>query len=96
MEMFPEQDALMAHEVILADAKPELQQWHLFHMIMQDYEESPPRMMNDPHKLDDLDNLDDLPKADYNMDEWFPHDGSNDWDWFAESKSLSLGLRISR
>jgi hypothetical protein len=29
------------------------------------------------------------------VEEWFPQDGSNDWDWVAKSKSLSLGLRIS-
>jgi hypothetical protein len=64
-------------------------------MIMQDYEKSPPRMMNDPHELDDLDNLDDPTEADYVVDELFPADGSNDRDWVIESKSLSLGLRIS-
>jgi hypothetical protein len=49
-------------------------------MIMQDYEKSPPRMMNDPHELDDLDNLDDPTEADYVVDELFPADGSNDRD----------------
>jgi hypothetical protein len=29
------------------------------------------------------------------VEEWFPQDGSNDRDWVVESKSLSLGLRIS-
>jgi hypothetical protein len=29
------------------------------------------------------------------MDEWFPKDGSNDQDCVVESKSLTLGLRIS-
>jgi hypothetical protein len=41
---------------------------------MMDYKESMSRMM------DDLDDLDDLTEADYNMNEWFPEDGSNDRD----------------
>jgi hypothetical protein len=53
-------------------------------MIMRDYEESPPRMENGPHELDDLDNLydldDDPNEGLSDMDEWFPKDGSNDWD----------------
>jgi hypothetical protein len=80
MEMVPEQEALMANEVILVDAEPELPQSRLFNMIMRDYEESPPRMMNGPHELDDLDDLDDPTKADYNVYEWFPEDGNNDRD----------------
>jgi hypothetical protein len=67
----------VAHEVILVDAEPELPQSHIFNMIMRDYEESPPRMANGPHELDDLD---DPTEADYDMDEWFPEDGSNDRD----------------
>jgi hypothetical protein len=43
-------------------------------VLMRDYEESPLRMM------ENLDDLDDLTKADYNMNEWFPEDGSNDRD----------------
>jgi chromosome segregation ATPase len=44
----------------------------------------------------DLDDLDDNPnEGRSDMDEWFPKDGSNDRDWVVESKSLSLGLRIS-
>jgi hypothetical protein len=41
---------------------------------MRDYEESLSRMMDDPHELDDL------TKADYDVDEWYPEDGSNDRD----------------
>jgi hypothetical protein len=67
----------VAHEVILADAEPKLQQPRLFNMIMWDYEESPPRMVDGPHELDDLD---DPTEANYNVDEWFPEDGSNDRD----------------
>jgi hypothetical protein len=46
-------------------------------MIMRDYEESPSRVMDDLHDLDDLD---DLIEADYDVDEWFPANGSNDRD----------------
>jgi hypothetical protein len=93
------QEVPVVHEVILANAKPELSHPRLFNMIMRDYEESPPRMENGPHELDDWDdlyNLDDDPKEGHsNMDEWFLEDGSNDQDWVIKSKSLSLGLRIS-
>jgi hypothetical protein len=68
-------------------------------MIMRDYEESPPWMENGPHELDDLDGLydldDDPNEGRSNIEEWFPEDGSNDRDKVVESKSLSLGLRIS-
>jgi hypothetical protein len=63
--------------VILADADPELLQPCLFSMIMRDYEERQLRMANDPYKMDDLD---DPTEADYDVDEWFPEDGSNDRD----------------
>jgi hypothetical protein len=49
VEMVPEQEAPVPHEVILADVEPEPR---LYHALMRDYEESPPRMMED---LDDLD-----------------------------------------
>jgi hypothetical protein len=75
VEMVPEQEAPMAHEVILADAKPEMPQPHLYHTLMRDYEESPPRM------VDDLDDLDDDPnEGRSDMDEWFLEDGSKDRD----------------
>jgi hypothetical protein len=84
MEMVPEQEALVAHEVILEDAEPEPPQPRLINMIMREYEESPPRMENGPHELDDLDDLNDLDddpnEGCSNMDEWFPDDGSNDQD----------------
>jgi hypothetical protein len=60
VEIVLEQEAPGAHEVILADAEPELPQPRLFNVIMRDYEESPLRMMDGLHELDDLDNLDDL------------------------------------
>jgi hypothetical protein len=80
VEMVPEQEAPVTHEVILADAGPELPQPRRFNMIMRDYEEILPRMANGPHELDDLDNLDYLTEADYDVDELFPEDGSNDQD----------------
>jgi hypothetical protein len=49
-------------------------------MIMRVYEESPPRMENGLHELDDLDDLDDSTEVDYDVDEWFLEDGSNDQD----------------
>jgi hypothetical protein len=72
VEMVSEQEALEAHGVILADAEPEPPQPRLFTAIMRDYEESSSRM------FDDLDDLDDPTEADYDVDEWFPEDGSND------------------
>jgi hypothetical protein len=80
MEIVHEQEAPKVHEVILADVEPELPQPHLFNMIMRDYEESLLRMMNGPHELDDLDDLDDPTEAGYDVDEWFSTDGSNDQD----------------
>jgi hypothetical protein len=80
MEMVPKREAPVVHEVILAEAEPEPPQPCLFNMIMRDYEESPSRMVNGPHELDDLNDLDDPTEACSNMDEWFPEDGSNDRD----------------
>jgi hypothetical protein len=80
--MVPEQEALVAHDVILTDAEPEPPPPRLFNMIMRDYEESPPRMGNGPQELDDLDDLydpdDDPNECHSDIDEWFPKDGSND------------------
>jgi hypothetical protein len=84
MEMVPEQEAPVAHEVILADAEPKPPHPSLFNMIMRDYVENPPMMEKGPHELDDLDNLydldDDPNEGRSDMDEWFPKDGSNDRD----------------
>jgi hypothetical protein len=74
MEMVPEQEAPEEHDVIFIDAEPELPQPRLFNVLVRDYEENPSRMM------DDLDDLDDPTEADYNVDEWFSTDGSNDRD----------------
>jgi hypothetical protein len=65
----------VAHEVILADVEPEMPQHRLYHALMRNYEESPPRMM------DDLDDLDDDPnEGRSNTDDWFPEGGSNSRD----------------
>jgi hypothetical protein len=80
VEMVPEQEAPVAHEVILADKEPESPQPHLFNMIMRDYGKSPPRMENGLPELDDLDDLEGPIEADYDVDEWFPEDGSSDRD----------------
>jgi hypothetical protein len=46
--------------------------------------------------LDDLGDLDEDPNEGcFDVDEWFPQDGSNDRDGVVKSKSLNLGLRIS-
>jgi hypothetical protein len=75
MEMIPEQETPVPHEVILADAEPEMSQPRLYHTLMRDYEESLPRMM------EDLDVLDDYPNEGCSdMDVWLPKDGSNDRD----------------
>jgi hypothetical protein len=99
VEMFSEQEAPVAHEVILADAEPEPPQPRLFNMNRREYKESPLRMENGPQELDDLDGLDylddDPNEGRSDMDEWFLEDGSNDRDGVIESKILSLGLRIS-
>jgi hypothetical protein len=75
VEMDPEQEAPIAQEVILADAVPEMSHPRLYHTLIRDYEESPPRMMED---VDDMD--DDLNEGRSDMDEWFPEDESNDRD----------------
>jgi hypothetical protein len=75
VEMIPEREAPVPHEVILVDVEPEMPQLRLYHALMMDYEENPLRMEDD---FDDLD--DDLNVGRSDMDEWFPEDGSNDRD----------------
>jgi hypothetical protein len=90
VEMIFERESPVPHEVILADAEPEMPQLRLYHALMRDYEEHPLWME------DDFDDLDDDPnEGRSDMDEWFPEDGSNYRDWVIKSKILSLGLRIS-
>jgi hypothetical protein len=46
-------------------------------MIMRNYKESPPRIENGLHELDNLDGLDDDPnEGRSDKDEWFLEDGS--------------------
>jgi hypothetical protein len=47
VEMVPEQEAPVVNEVILADVEPEMPQPRRYHMLMRDYEDGPPRMMDD-------------------------------------------------
>jgi hypothetical protein len=72
VKMVPEQEAPVAHEVILVDAEPEPPQPCFYDLLMRDYEEIPSMMMDDPHELDDL------IEANYDVDEWHTEDGSND------------------
>jgi hypothetical protein len=53
MEVIPEQEALMPHEVIMAEAEPEVAQLCLYHALMRDYEENPLRLEDDFDDLDD-------------------------------------------
>jgi hypothetical protein len=72
VEMIFERESPVPHEVILADAEPEMPQLRLYHALMRDYEEHPLWME------DDFDDLDDDPnEGRSDMDEWFPEDGSN-------------------
>jgi hypothetical protein len=53
VEAIPEQEALMPHEVVLADAEPMMPQLRLYHALMRDYEENPLRLEDDFDDLDD-------------------------------------------
>jgi hypothetical protein len=53
MEAIPKQEALMPHEVVLANAEPEVPLLHLYHALMRDYEENPLRLQDDFDDLDD-------------------------------------------
>jgi hypothetical protein len=64
VEVIPEQEVMMPHEVIPANVKPKMPQLQLYHALMRDYEENPLRLE------DDFDDLDDDPSEDHsNMDE---------------------------
>jgi hypothetical protein len=69
--MIPEHDAPEELEIIMSEDEPEPSQPCLFTMLMRDHEESPSRMFDD---------LDDPTIANYDVDEWFPEDGSCDRD----------------
>jgi hypothetical protein len=63
------------HEVVPVDAEPVMPQLRLYHALLRDYEENLLRLE------DDFDDLDDDPSEDcFDMEEWFPDDGSNDRD----------------
>ncbi len=53
MEAILEQEVLMPHEVVMAEAEPEIPQLRLYHALMRDYEENPLRLEDDFHDLDD-------------------------------------------
>jgi hypothetical protein len=53
MEAIPGQEVLMPHEVVMAEAEPEIPQLRLYRALMRDYEENPLRLEDD---FDDLDN----------------------------------------
>jgi DnaJ-domain-containing protein 1 len=53
MEAIPEQEAPMPHEVVLADAEPEVPHLRLYHALMRDYEENLLRLEDDYDDLDD-------------------------------------------
>jgi hypothetical protein len=75
LEMIPEQEEPVPHEVILADAELEMSLLRFYHALMRDCEENPLKMEDD---FDDLENDSNEGRSD--MDEWFPKDGSNDRD----------------
>jgi hypothetical protein len=57
MEAIPEQEVPMPHEVVMAEAEPEIPQLCLYRALMRDYEENPLRLE------DDFDDLDDYPSG---------------------------------
>jgi hypothetical protein len=75
VEMSPEQEAPVPHEVVLADAEPEMPQLRLYHALMRVYEENLIRMEDD---FDDLDG--DPSEGRSDMYDWFPDVQSNDRD----------------
>jgi hypothetical protein len=56
-EAIQEQGVSMPHEVVMAEAEPEIPQLHLYRALMRDYEENPLRLE------DDFDDLDDYPNG---------------------------------
>jgi hypothetical protein len=57
VEAISEQEVLMPHEVVMAEAEPKIPQLHLYRAPMRDYEENPLRLE------DDFDDLDDYPSG---------------------------------
>jgi hypothetical protein len=57
MELILEQEVLMPHKVVMAEAEPKIPQLRLYRALMRDYEENPLRLE------DDFDDLDDYPNG---------------------------------
>jgi hypothetical protein len=57
MEVILKQGVPMPHEVVMAEAEPEIPQLRLFRTLMRDYEENPLRLE------DDFDDRDDYPNG---------------------------------
>jgi hypothetical protein len=57
MEAILEQEVPMPHEVVMAEAEPEIPQLRLYRALMRDYEENPLRLE------DNFDDLDDYPNG---------------------------------
>jgi hypothetical protein len=53
VEVIPDQEALVPHEVILADVEPVVPQLRLYHALMRNYEEDPLRLEDDFYDLDE-------------------------------------------
>jgi hypothetical protein len=53
MEAILEQEVPMPHEVVMAEAEPEIPQLHLYRALMREYEENPLRLEDDFDDLDD-------------------------------------------
>jgi hypothetical protein len=53
MEAIPGQEDLLPHEVVMAEAEPEIPQLRLYRTLMRDYEENPLRLEDDFDDLDD-------------------------------------------
>jgi hypothetical protein len=82
MEAIPKQEAMMPHEVVLANAELEVPQLRLYHALLRNFEENTLRLE------DDFDDLDDDPnEGRSDMDEYILEDGSNDRDLVIKSES---------
>jgi hypothetical protein len=53
MEVISEQEVPMLHEVVMAEAEPEIPQLHLYRALMRDYEDNPLRLEDDFDDPDD-------------------------------------------
>jgi hypothetical protein len=53
MEVISEQEVPMLHEVVMAEAEPEIPQLRLYRALMRDYEDNPLRLEDDFDDPDD-------------------------------------------